>query len=48
MVECGQSVWQTNVIGAMGSTGNSSGTHLHFEIRSSGHPVNPHDYLPAN
>jgi murein DD-endopeptidase MepM/ murein hydrolase activator NlpD len=46
MVECGQSVWQTNVIGAMGSTGNSSGPHLHFEIRNNGRPVNPKDYLP--
>lgn len=46
MVECGQSIWQTNVIGAMGSTGNSSGPHLHFEIRFNGNPVNPSDYLP--
>lgn len=48
MVECGQSIWQTNQIGSMGSTGNSSGPHLHFEIRYNGHPVNPHDYLPSN
>jgi len=46
MVECGQSIWQTNVIGAMGSTGKSSGPHLHFEIRYNGNPVNPTDYLP--
>lgn len=44
-VTCGQSVWQTNVIGAMGSTGKSSGSHLHFEMMYEGAKVNPHDYL---
>jgi murein DD-endopeptidase MepM/ murein hydrolase activator NlpD len=45
-VGCGQSVYQTNVIGAIGSTGNSSGPHLHFEMMYNGTKVNPHDYLP--
>jgi len=45
-VSCGQSVWQTNIIGAIGSTGNSSGPHLHFEMMYNGTKVNPHDYLP--
>jgi murein DD-endopeptidase MepM/ murein hydrolase activator NlpD len=46
-VVCGQSVEQGGVIGALGSTGNSSGPHLHFEImNTSGGKVNPHDFLP--
>lgn len=45
-VQCGQSVYQTNLIGAIGSTGNSTGSHLHFEMMYNGTKVNPHDYLP--
>lgn len=45
-VGCGSSVRQGDVIGGMGSTGNSSGPHLHFELMSaSGGKVNPFDYL---
>ncbi len=44
---CGQSVGQGEGIGAIGSTGNSSGAHLHFEIRTPTYFVNPWDYLPA-
>ena len=45
-VYCGQSVYQGDVIGALGSTGNSSGPHLHFELNSAIYgKVNPHDYL---
>ena len=45
-VGCGQSVWQGTVIGAFGSTGKSSGPHLHFEMMYNGTKVNPWDYLP--
>lgn len=45
-VSCGQSVGQGDPIGAIGSTGKSSGAHLHFEIRTTTYFVNPWDYLP--
>lgn len=46
-VLCGQSVLQGTVIGAIGSTGNSSGSHLHFELMHSQYSkVNPWLYLP--
>lgn len=45
-VSCGQSVGQGDVIGAIGSTGNSSGSHLHFEILSAHAKINPWDVLP--
>jgi murein DD-endopeptidase MepM/ murein hydrolase activator NlpD len=45
-VGCGQSVGQGDVIGAIGTTGHSSGAHLHFEIRAISSFVNPHDVLP--
>ena len=47
-VSCGQNVGQGDVIGLMGSTGNSSGPHLHFELMNSTlGKVNPLDFLPA-
>jgi len=42
---CGQFVYQGNTIGAIGSTGNSTGAHLHFEMMYNGVRVNPYDYV---
>lgn len=41
----GQIVYQGNVIGSSGNTGNSSGPHIHFEIRANGVQDNPCYYL---
>jgi murein DD-endopeptidase MepM/ murein hydrolase activator NlpD len=45
-VTSGQAVNRGDVIGAVGSTGWSTGPHIHFEIRSEGIPYNPLTYLP--
>lgn len=46
-VRCGQDVYQSSYIGAAGSTGNSTGAHLHFEVRYLGGFIDPWYVLPA-
>jgi murein DD-endopeptidase MepM/ murein hydrolase activator NlpD len=45
LVKEGDIVAQGQIIGTIGSTGNSTGPHLHFEIRDFGRRINPLDLL---
>jgi murein DD-endopeptidase MepM/ murein hydrolase activator NlpD len=47
LVKPGDVVKAGQPIGLLGSTGNSTGPHCHFEVRASGTPVDPRPFLPT-
>lgn len=47
-VNTGQAVDTSSVIGKEGSTGNTTGPHLHLEIRKNGQLINPREFVSAN
>lgn len=47
-VKVGQNVNTGQIVGLVGSTGYSTGNHLHYEVRKNGKPVNPKNFLSIN
>ncbi len=47
LVRVGDSIAPGDVIGLVGNSGRSTGSHLHYEIRYRGAPINPMDYMRA-
>ncbi|MFC7498615.1 M23 family metallopeptidase [Enterovirga sp. GCM10030262] len=48
LVKAGQRVKRGDIIGLMGSTGRSTGSHLHYEVRIDGKAVNPVPFMQSN
>ncbi len=47
-VKSGDRVESGSIVGLGGSTGRSTGNHLHFEVRYKGHPINPNELIDFN
>jgi murein DD-endopeptidase MepM/ murein hydrolase activator NlpD len=47
LVRAGEHVARGTQVGRMGSTGRSTGNHLHYEVRIDGHPVNPIPFMKS-
>jgi len=46
-VRNGESVWPGQVVGLLGSTGNSTGSHVHLEVQVDGRPVDPATWIAS-
>lgn len=46
MVEIGETVTAGQQLGKLGNTGNSTGSHFHFEVQLEGVPIDPNTFLP--
>jgi murein DD-endopeptidase MepM/ murein hydrolase activator NlpD len=45
-VETGTQITRGQILGLVGSTGRSTGPHLHYELRVNDRPINPRFFLP--